>query len=125
MSLSVVNNSLSVSDVNSLSSSSVVSLDRIDPVTKTAAFTVSGGYDVYIVAGTASVSVSLPPAALNPGRVLHFKNQAAFTVVSADSNVCPRDSATPGTAILAAVSGNSNTLVSNGVYWWSIKNANF
>jgi hypothetical protein len=128
MSLSVVNNSLSVSDVNSLSSSSVVSLDRIDPVTKTADFTVSGGYDVYIVAGS-SANVTLPSAALNNGRVLHFKNQSGtYTLASANADVCPRNSSSPAvanTAFLAAVNGNSTTLVSNGVYWFSIKHANF
>jgi hypothetical protein len=130
MSLSVVNNSLSVSDVNLLSSSSVVSLDRIDPVTKTADFTVSGGYDVYIVAGaSANVNVTLPSAALNNGRVLHFKNQSGtYTLASANADVCARNSSTPAvanTAFLAAVNGNSTTLVSNGVYWFSIKHANF
>lgn len=126
MSLSVVNNSLSASDVNSLVSSSVVSLDRIDPVTKTTDFSVGGGYDVFIVEGAANVNVTLPSAPLNLGRVLHFKNQSGtYTLVSANSDVCPRNSSTPGTAILAAVNGNSATLVSNGVYWFNVKHANF
>ena len=128
MSLSVVNNSLSASDVNSLVSSSVVSLDRIDPVTKTTDFSVGGGYDVFIVDGaSANVNVTLPSAPLNLGRVLHFKNQTttARTLVSANSDVCPRDSSTPGTAILAATNGHSATLVSNGVYWFNVRNANF
>ena len=126
MSLSVVNDSLSVSDVNSFLISSVVNLDRIDPVNKTTSFTVDNQSDVYIVAGaTANVTVTLPVASSNIGRVLHFKNQSSYTLVSAISDVCPRNSLTPGTAILAATNGHSATLVSNGVNWFMIKHSNF
>lgn len=125
MSLSVVNDSLSVSDVNSFLTSSVVNLDRIDPVNKTSNFTVDNQSDVYIVAGSANVTVTLPAASSNIGRVLHFKNQTAYTLVSANSDVCPRNSLTPGTAILAATIGHSATLISNGVNWFNIRHANF
>lgn len=122
MSFSVVNDSLSNSDVNLLSSSSTVSLDRIDTVNKTASFTV-GSHDIYIVAGAAAnVSVTLPDASSCPGRVLHLKNQSGtYTVISASSNVVPPGGGAAGTAILAAVNGNSATLLSNGVNWYNVR----
>ena len=132
MSLSVINDAQSASDANLLISSSIISLDRIDPVNKTGAFTVGSGFDVYIVNGsgvTADVAVTLPPAPLNVGRILHFKNQnATYNIVSAAADVCLRNSATPaaaGTAFVANVNGHSATLISNGVYWYSMRHANF
>ena len=125
MSLSVLNNSLSVSDVNSLVGPSLINLDKIDPVNKTSNFSVVDGYNVYIVQGAAAnVSVTLPPASLNTGRVLHLKNQSStYTVVSANSDVCPQNSLTPGTALIGAVNGNSISLISNGTYWFIIRQA--
>lgn len=119
MSFSVFNESLSPSDISQLTSSSVVSLDRIDPVTKTASFTVNS-HDVYIVNG-ASILVTLPSAALFPGRVLHFVNKAAQAVLSVANDVVPNNSTTLGNSILAAAIGNSSTLVSNGVNWYNVR----
>ena len=123
MSLSVVNNALSVSDVNSFLGSSLISLDRIDPVNKTSNFSVVDLYNVYIVSGSsANVSVTLPPASSNTGRILHFKNQSGtYTLISANSDVCPQNSLIPGTALLGAVNGNSTSIISNGIYWFIIR----
>jgi hypothetical protein len=46
-----------------------------------------------------------------------IKTIAAFTVVSASSNVVPINTASAGTAILAATAGKWATLVSNGTNW--------
>ena len=102
--------------------SSVYSLCRIDPVTKTASFAVSNDlYDTFIVNGSAGVTVTLPSASLNSGRVLHFKNLAAQTLSASASVVLPLTSTTPGTAIISATANRSVTLVSDGVNWVSIR----
>ena len=102
--------------------SSVYSLCRIDPVTKTASFAVSNDlYDTFIVNGSAGVTVTLPSASLNSGRVLHFKNLAAQTLSASASVVLPLTSTTPGTAIISATANRSVTLVSDGVNWVAIR----
>lgn len=90
---------------------------QLAPVTKTAAFTVADTETNIIVNGTASVTVTLPAASSFTGRTINIKTIAAFTVVSASSNVVPLTSATAGTAILAATAGKWATLVSNGTNW--------
>jgi len=90
---------------------------QLAPVTKTAAFTVADTETNLIVNGTASVTVTLPTASSFTGRSITIKTIAAFTVVSASSNVVPLTSATAGTAILAATAGKWATLVSNGTNW--------
>jgi hypothetical protein len=59
--------------------------------------------------------VTLPSGSL--GRVLYFQNYQAQTLVSASSNVVPRAGGAAGTAILAAVAGDTCTLVSDGTSW--------
>ena len=61
--------------------------------------------------------MTLPAAASNTGRVLHFQNYQAYTVVSASSNVIPVAGGAASTAILSAVAGDSATLVSDGTNW--------
>lgn len=87
------------------------------PVTKTASFTVGVAENEIVCNGAASITVTLPAAASWPGRVIHIKTIAAQTVVSASSNVLPINSATAGTAILAATAGSWARLVSNGTNW--------
>lgn len=91
--------------------------NSVAPVTKTTAFTVADSETNIIVNGSASVTVTLPAAASYVGRSITIKTIAAFTVVSASSNVVPLTSATAGTAILAATAGKWATLVSNGTNW--------
>jgi hypothetical protein len=89
------------------------------PVAKTASFTL-GATENFIVANGASanVSVTLPTASANTGRVLVIKNlSATYTVISASSNVKPRTSDTAGTAILAASAGAWAILVCDGTNW--------
>lgn len=86
------------------------------PVTQTTNFTV-GSSGWYICNGAGSITVTLPAAASNAGRIITIKTIAAQTVVSASSNVVPLASATAGTAILAATAGKYAKLVSDGANW--------
>lgn len=88
------------------------------PVTKTADFSVSVT-DSWIINNKSgsSCTVTLPSASANVGRVLHFLNHQAQTLVSASSNVVPQGGGATGTAILAATSGDWATLVSDGTNW--------
>lgn len=70
-----------------------------------------------IVNGSASVTATLPSAASYPGRKIRIKTRAAYTVISASSNVKPLDTDTAGTAILAATAGKWAELVSDGSNW--------
>lgn len=88
------------------------------PVTKTANFSVANG-DTWLINNKSgsSCTVTLPSASTNTGRVLHFQNYQAQTLVSASSNVVPLVGGAAGTAILAAVAGDTATLVSDGTNW--------
>ena len=100
--------------------SSVYSLCRIDPVTKSAAFVASELYDVYIVNCTAAVTVTLPSASLNSGRVLSFKQVTSATgALSSATDVLAIGTSTLQTTILASGGnlGKNAVLVSNGTYW--------
>ena len=87
------------------------------PVTKTTAFTVGANENEIIVNGGASVTATLPTASAWVGRRIRIKTRAAYTVISASSNVKPLDTDTAGTAILAATAGKWAELVSDGSNW--------
>jgi hypothetical protein len=88
------------------------------PVTKTANFSVANG-DTWIINNKSgsSCTVTLPTPSTNIGRVLHFQNYQAQTLVSASSNVVPLAGGAATTAILEAVAGANATLVSDGTSW--------
>lgn len=88
------------------------------PVTYTADFSVSNG-DTWIINNKSgsTCTATLPSAASYTGRVLRFQNYQAQTLVSASSNVVPLVGGAAGTAILAAVAGDTATLVSDGSNW--------
>jgi hypothetical protein len=86
-------------------------------VTKTTSFTLADTEDWIICNGTGTITVTFPAASAWTGREVMIKNIAAFTVVSASSNVVPINSATAGTAILPGTAGSWATLVSNGTNW--------
>lgn len=88
------------------------------PVTKTANFTVAAG-ETWLINNKSgsSCTVTLPSASTNTGRVLHFQNHQAQTLVSASSNVVPLAGGSATTAILEAVAGANATLVSDGTNW--------
>jgi hypothetical protein len=87
------------------------------PITATADFTVSTSNWYINNKSGSTCTVTLPTPSTWPGRYLTFKNIQAQTLVSASSNVVPRDSAVAGTAILLAVAGNWATMVSDGTNW--------
>jgi len=88
------------------------------PVVKTADFSVSSN-EIWLINNKSgsSCTVTLPSAIANNGRVLHFQNYQAQTLVSASNNVIPLAGGAATTAILEAVAGANSTLVSNGTNW--------
>jgi hypothetical protein len=88
------------------------------PVTYTANFSVAVT-DVWIINNKSgsSCTATLPAAASYAGRILRFQNYQAQTLISASSNVVPLVGGAAGTAILAAVAGETCTLVSDGSNW--------
>ena len=88
------------------------------PVTYTANFSVAVT-DVWIINNKSgsSCTATLPAAASYTGRILRFQNYQAQTLISASSNVVPLVGGAAGTAILAAVAGETCTLVSDGSNW--------
>lgn len=92
-------------------------IGRGAPVTKTGNFTVGIAENWLICNGTASITVTLPTASAWTGREIMLKTIAAFTVVSASSNVVPLAGGAASTAILAATTGKYATLVSDGTNW--------
>lgn len=89
----------------------------VAPVTKTSAFTLGANENEVICNGAASITVTMPAASGWVGRKVRIKTRAAFTVISASSNVKPLDTDTAGTAILAATAGKWAELVSDGANW--------
>jgi hypothetical protein len=88
------------------------------PVTYTANFSVAVT-DNWIINNKSgsSCTATLPAAASYSGRVLHFQNYQAQTLISASSNVVPLAGGAASTSILLASSGDSATLVSDGTNW--------
>jgi len=88
------------------------------PVTKTADFSVAAT-DIWLINNKSgsTCTATLPAAASYSGRVLHFQNYQAQTLVSASSNVVPLTGGAAGTSILLASTGDSATLVSDGSNW--------
>jgi hypothetical protein len=101
-----------------VTATSVVAAAGGAPVTKTANFSVASG-DTWLINNESgsSCTVTLPSASMHTGRVLRFQNYQAQTLVSASSNVVPLVGGAASTAILAAVAGDTATLVSDGTNW--------
>lgn len=90
------------------------------PLTKSAAYTMAATDCTIIFNGSASITLTLLSAATYTGRFVFLKNTAAFTVVSASSNVIPITGGAAGTAILPAVAGSWCVLQSDGSVWHTI-----
>jgi hypothetical protein len=88
------------------------------PVTKTADFSVAAT-DLWLINNKSgsTCTATLPAASSYSGRVLHFQNYQAQTLVSASSNVVPLAGGAASTSILLASAGDSATLVSDGSNW--------
>lgn len=93
------------------------SIQLSPPTTKTGNYTVVDTDSYLIFNSASSITLTLPAAASYPGRQMMVKSIGAGAVVSASSNVVPRNSATAGTALLAAGSGFWAILVSDGTNW--------
>lgn len=108
------NGYLSSTDWNTFNNKQSVSA----PVTKTADFTVAAT-DLWLINNKSgsTCTATLPTASSYSGRVLHFQNYQAQTVVSASSNVVPIVGGSAGTSILLASAGDQCTLVSDGTNW--------
>jgi hypothetical protein len=88
------------------------------PVVKAADFTVAAGETWLINDKSGSTcTVTLPAPSTNTGRVLHFQNYQAQSLVSASSNVVPLAGGAASTSILLNVAGARATLVSDGSNW--------
>ena len=124
---SLVNDNINLADLNQVViNSSVSSLRRIDPVTKTSAFVVNDMYDTYICDGTNAITVTLPLVSLYSGRVLHFRNAVAVTnnLSASIANVFAIGTTTASANIMvggAGAVGKSATLISNGTNWVIIR----
>jgi hypothetical protein len=92
-------------------------IGRGAPVTKTANFSLGIAENWVICNGTGTITATLPAASSWTGREVMIKTIAAFTVISASSNVVPLAGGAAGTAILAATGGKYATLVSDGTNW--------
>jgi hypothetical protein len=80
-------------------------------------YTVAAGDYSIIFNGSATCTLTLPTASSYTGRMLIIKTVAAFTVVSASSNVVPLAGGAAGTAILAGTAGKFAYLQSDGTNW--------
>jgi hypothetical protein len=81
-------------------------------------YTVAATDSNLIINGSATCTLTLPAAAAaNAGRTIRVRTIAAFTVVSASSNVVPLAGGSAGTAILAATAGKWADLTSDGTNW--------
>lgn len=107
----------SYTDAREIGRMTGVGTGLVAPVTKTTSFTLGANENEVICNGSASITVTLPAASSWVGRRVRIKTRAAFTVISASSNVKPLDTDTAGTAILAATAGKWAELVSDGSNW--------
>lgn len=88
------------------------------PVTVTTDYTVAAGVTfIRSDRGSSPNTITLPAAASNTGRILVISTIQAFTVVSASSNVVPREGGSATTAILPATDGAWSLLVCDGTNW--------
>lgn len=96
------------------------------PVTATSNYSVLST-DVWIINNKtgSSLTITLPTASANIGRVLTIQNYQTQTVISASSNVVSQGGGAAGTAILAASIGDSATLVSDGTNWVMMQYASY
>jgi hypothetical protein len=80
-------------------------------------YSVSATDYTVIINSSGTCTLTLPTPASYSGRMLIIRTIAAFTVVSASSNVVPIAGGAAGTAILAATAGKFAYLQSDGTNW--------
>ena len=125
-SFAIANDQLNTVELNSVVPTpnlSLINAQRIDPVIKTAAFSVSDSYDTYLFDGVTANSTSLTvttlpaPSASNISRVLHFRSvRTGGGLASASSNVTPITSQTVGSILISTghTAGSSASVLSTG-----------
>lgn len=86
-------------------------------VVTNATYTVANGVESIICDRAATITITLPSAALYPGRCIRVKTIQAQQVDSNASNVVPIDGGSAGTAILPNTDGAWADLESNGTDW--------
>ena len=95
------------------------------PTPKNTSFSVvDSNVDVYVCSAGADLTVTLPSALLNRGRVLHFKlNVSTGNLLSGANNVKPITGAAVTNTIIPSgvAAGTSATLVSDGVNWVTVR----
>ena len=111
-------------DITTIGSIKGTVLATSSPTTITNNYTVGSGDSDITCNGSASITLTLPSASANPGRIIWLRNIAAFTVVSASSNVIPLAGGAAGTAIMAATAGKWVRLKSDGSSNWIITAGN-
>ena len=94
-----------------------ISLQQPAAAITASTYTVVAADSSLIFAPSGTITVTLPAASSFPGRILNMSNTAAFTVVSASSNVIPQIGGSAATAILPATAGAYAQLQSNGTSW--------
>jgi len=87
------------------------------PVTVTTNYTVADNVTFIISNRGSSNTITLPAAASNTGRILIISTIQAVAVISASSNVVPREGGSASTAILPATDGAWALLVCDGTNW--------
>ena len=85
--------------------------------TITTSYVVLGSDTSITCNGGATITLTFPTSSNFIGKFLMIRNIAAFTVVSASSNVIPQVGGAAGTAILAATAGKWATLQFDGTNW--------
>ena len=77
-----------------------------------------GGTELAIqVNSSATCTLTMPTPSAYVGRIITVTTQAAYTVVSASSNITPITGGANGTAILSATAGKWANLISDGTQW--------
>jgi hypothetical protein len=94
-----------------------LSLPAVGAAITATTYTVADTDQSLIFGGSATCTVTLPDPTTNAGRFIRMVNRAAYTVVSASSNVVPLTGGSASTAILAATAGKWALLESDGTNW--------
>lgn len=87
------------------------------PITKTSAYTLLITDYAVVFNSASSIPVTFPSASANKGKEYMLKTIGTGGVVSPTSNIVPRTSATPGTAILTTTAGSWAHIQSDGTNW--------
>lgn len=80
-------------------------------------YTVSATDFTLLIAGSGAMTLALPTASANAGRILVIKNAVAFAVNSASANVFPFAGGSAGTAIMPAGPSKFCWLQCDGTNW--------